>query len=273
MEAINQVFSVPAFNEKLLFQGMSAKTKFTFENANYLVKIADQDYEFEKILKLRHDIFYKEWGSVGNGSSLDFDQYDILADHLLIKEKKSNRIIGTYRLLHSDHTENFYSGSEFNLQEFLAADGSKLEMGRVCIDKDFRNGVVLSLMWRALAQYCSMNKVEYLFGCSSVHTECPLKTRQLLQYFSNGYFSYDFNIHPLPEYDFKEEMSKVGLSGIDLNIEQMIPPILKFYLKSGAKVYGWPAIDRAFHCVDFLTILKMDEGESIFFAKYLKAVQ
>ena len=37
--------------------------------------------------------------------------------------------------------------------------------------------------------------------------------------------------------------------------EELIPPLLKSYLKAGSKVCGEPALDRKFRCVDFLTIL------------------
>lgn len=38
-------------------------------------------------------------------------------------------------------------------------------------------------------------------------------------------------------------------------MKDKIPSLLNSYLKVGAKVCGAPALDRAFKCVDFLTIL------------------
>lgn len=248
----------------------SANINFSLENSNYIVKIADEDQEFEEMLRLRYDIFYKEWGSLETGNSIDFDKYDLLADHVLIKEKKNNRIIATCRLIHSQFTDSFYSEEEFFLDEFLKSPGAKLEMGRVCIAEDYRTGVVLSLMWRALARYCTLSGVDYLFGCSSIHTTNPAVARDLSQHFMNGYSSSEYNVRPLPYYDFSDLMDNQNESTVTTEIDQLIPPILKFYLKSGAKIYGRPAIDRVFQCVDFFTILKIEEGESFFFTKYLK---
>ncbi|HEX3035652.1 MAG TPA: hypothetical protein VHT73_11080 [Thermodesulfobacteriota bacterium] len=40
--------------------------------------------------------------------------------------------------------------------------------------------------------------------------------------------------------------------------EELVPPLLKSYLKAGAKVCGAPALDRKFRCVDFLPILDVE---------------
>lgn len=41
-------------------------------------------------------------------------------------------------------------------------------------------------------------------------------------------------------------------------VEQIIPALLKSYLRLGAKVAGQPAFDEEFNCIDFLTILKKE---------------
>jgi putative hemolysin len=41
--------------------------------------------------------------------------------------------------------------------------------------------------------------------------------------------------------------------------EELLPSLLKSYLKLGSKVLARPAFDRDFDCLDFLTVLKRNE--------------
>jgi putative hemolysin len=54
--------------------------------------------------------------------------------------------------------------------------------------------------------------------------------------------------------------------------EALLPPLFKSYLRMGAKICGTPALDREFYCIDFLTVIKVDQFNPKMKEKYeLKA--
>ncbi|NLO44190.1 MAG: hypothetical protein GX106_04435 [Candidatus Cloacimonetes bacterium] len=69
------------------------------------------------------------------------------------------------------------------------------------------------------------------------------------------------NIRPRSKYRLplsKNELLRSPVLTIEDFKEQMkdrIPSLLMSYLNVGAKVYGSPALDREFQCIDFLTLL------------------
>jgi putative hemolysin len=81
------------------------------------------------------------------------DEFDLRCDHLIIQDAASREVIGTYRVNASTYSRNFYSNKEFHLDNFLRSPGCKLELGRACIHKDYRNGRVLSLLWKGIVMY------------------------------------------------------------------------------------------------------------------------
>jgi putative hemolysin len=156
------------------------------------------------------------------------------------------------------------------LEHFFAAEGIKLEMSRACIHADYRNGVIIALLWRGLVQYIQHVKAQYLFGCASIRTMDPQEVNAIYQFLSSsGHATDEFKSKPLPHYTMPG--FSAGHSTLDNPIEfgkSLIPPLLGSYLKAGAKVSGAPALDVSFQCIDFLTVLKMDQLTKLFEKKY-----
>ncbi len=245
-------------------RGIDPFVKLEIKNARYCIKTVDQIYELEKVLSLRQKIFASEYQLADLGMAFDIDRHDFKCDHLIIKENESDQIIGTYRLLCSSFTQDFYSANEFHLDEFLSAPGVKLELGRACIDPEHRKGSVLSLLWRGIVQYALETKADYLFGCSSVKTESYLSSQNINEALRReNKWSLNWNIGPTEPFQFTpEERASTQMESVEL------PSLLKSYLGAGAQVYGEPAYDREFHCLDYLTILKLAELKSSFEKRY-----
>jgi putative hemolysin len=55
--------------------------------------------------------------------------------------------------------------------------------------------------------------------------------------------------------------------------KEFTPPLLRSYLNAGAKVYGWPALDREFACADLLTILDISRLNKKFQVRYLEGYE
>jgi putative hemolysin len=250
---------------------------FAFEKGDYLVKTADNGAELEECLKLRFEVFHREFLEKKRTYGVDVDKLDLVCDHLVVIDKKSEKIVGTYRLNCSRFTGLFYSAGEFDLGGLLELPGHKLELGRACIDRNFRNGAVVNLLWRGIAEYLKQTESSYLFGCASVKTTDAAAAALACRYLaSQGLIDKSFGVAPIGKFRFKKLKVALGLPGAsgpagELELaagKALLPPLFMSYVKMGAKILGEPALDRDYRCIDFLTLLKVDELHPIFARKY-----
>lgn len=248
---------------------------FSFERGNFVVKTAENGTELEACLKLRFEVFHKEYKNKKRTVGVDIDKLDYDCDHLVIADKRDGRVIGTYRMNSSIFTDTFYSASEFHVERLLEMEGNKLELGRACIDKDFRNGAVIALLWRGIAEYIQRTNTKVLFGCGSIKTMEPLEIGLITRYLEEqNQLTYEYEVSPTKKYKIKQ--LPAIMEYIENNpyvyhkdeIASMIPTLFSAYMRAGAKICGEPALDRDFKCIDFLTVLKMDNLNPLFKSKY-----
>lgn len=251
------------------------KVSFRFERGDFIVKTAENGAELEECLKLRFDVFHKEYRNKKRTHGVDVDKLDFECDHLVIYNKRIGRTIGTYRLNSSLFNKTFYSANEFEMDEVLKLEGNKLELGRACIDREYRTGVVIALLWRGIAAYIQKTDTKVLFGCGSVKTMEPMEIGLLTKYFADiGALSFEYGTTPTKKYKVKSlervlEYIEAHPSAYDKEtVEKMVPPLIQSYLRMGAKLCGEPAIDREFYCIDFLVCLKLDELHPLHKDKY-----
>jgi len=230
------------------------------ETEDFLVKSANRGFELLKALQLRHEVFISEWQGREASHGLDVDDLDFSADHLLIIDKRTGETVGTYRLLCSRFTEDCYSAGEFHLQDFLSNPWVKLELGRACIHKDYRDGNTIDLLWKGLARYIELSQAHFLFGCASIRTENPSVVAALTDYMEKKYGKLeDFHISPVADYVLPDFAGVTPAPLTPAEARDMLPPLLRSYLHAGAKVFGVPAWDREFKCVDLLTVLRVKD--------------
>lgn len=259
------------FRKKLLYLKLRAfkpKIQFEIEQNGYLIKTATTVQELEEVLKLRYQVFIREGLNKKTFMGVDFDRYDLLADHVLVKDLENNITIGTYRLLCSKFTSDFYSQNEFHLDLFLKSPGIKLELGRACIHPFYRNGMSLNLVWKGLGKYARLTRADYLFGCASVHTMDPKLSMALFHHMKEQ-LGYHFDIQPTSKFSFKEEEIR-GDHGMfsSVELEAKLPSLLKSYIKAGAQIHGLPAVDKDFDCIDFMTILNIPSMSEKYRTRY-----
>lgn len=230
------------------------KIRLYLERDAYILKTAESSWELREALELRYRVFYQELQGKSGPSRLDYDDYDQIGDHLIILDKKTSKIIGTYRLIASSFSTRFYSSQEFELGELLRQPGVKLELGRACIDAQYRNGLVLAFLWKGIQQYAQTVEARFLFGCSSVQTMDPSVVARCCDFFrKQGYVSSAFSLPTQLGYRFAPRLEWEQPDYPDT--VKLIPPLLMSYLRSGARVGAEPALDRAFQCVDFITVM------------------
>ncbi|MGZ3653313.1 MAG: GNAT family N-acetyltransferase [Bdellovibrionota bacterium] len=249
---------------KFPLEGFKPKVHVYQSTDKFILKTAESPFELRQVLKLRHEIFYKELQSRAHQTKLDFDEFDSICDHLIIIDRKTRRIVGTYRMISSTYSDRFYSQGEFELAGVLAQEGNKLELGRACIDAEFRTGAIINLLWKGIAEYIRKTNTEYLFGCASVHTVDAVMASRLLALLRHKGLAVDgLDVRPTEPYQCK--LPRVAA---DESLEKEIPGLIQSYILAGAKFYGEPALDVDFHCFDFFMMLKVSEMSRLFRRRY-----
>lgn len=244
------------------------------EKKNFIVKTADSREELYSALKLRHDVFLNELLKKNKKSGVDKDRFDKLCDHLIIIDKRSNTLIGTYRLQSSLHTKKWYTATEFHMKQIKRLPGIKLELGRACVHPDHRNGITIALLWEGIKAYVEASGTNYLFGCSSIKTTDRGEIARIYQYLSqNGHLSHEHRVRPRGKFRINgmkggfKQFDATANCTMDMTMKDKIPSLLNSYLKVGAKVCGSPALDKSFKCIDFLTLLNVSDMQNQFIRK------
>lgn len=233
-----------------------------FETETYLVRTAESSSDLLSCFKLRHHVFVNEFRDLP-GQGLDFDRYDFSFDHLMILEKSTGALVGTYRMNAGHRLLNSYTAQEFDLTEVSQMNEVTLELGRACIRKDHRKGSSLRLLWRGVAEYMKISGAEILVGCSSLKMNQVRDAALVMTYLQKkgsvsdslslpakaGYKMRDFEVW---SFYFKSAWTDEH----EAEAAEKIPALLRTYLALGARV-GWePAYDPEFDCIDLVTVLR-----------------
>ncbi len=228
------------------------------ELGQYRVTIAQTLAEREAACRLRFKVFNIELGEGLQSSyktGLDTDHFDLFCDQLIVEDRNSRAIVGTYRMQTGSTAAQmlgYYSEQEFDFAPYEGIRGSILELGRASIDREHRSSEVLTLLWRGIAQYTRVHDLRYLIGCSSVNSQDPRVGWQMYRQLAGFQVAEEFRTAPTPPYtlpptdEAPEVMAKV-------------PKLLRTYIGIGAKICGAPALDQEFGTIDFLTLLDMRE--------------
>jgi putative hemolysin len=186
-------------------------------------------------------------------SRRDRDEFDPFCEHLLVRESLSGRVVGTYRILTADnaaHTGGFYSQREFFLHRIAPLAPMTVEIGRACVDREFRTGAVIATLWAGLAAHIIARRYEYVIGCGSV----PLNDGGRLAASIYDRVKRDF-LSPAHWRVFPR--CPFPLDAAEIDTDPCIPPLLKGYLRLGAYICGEPAWDTNFKTADMLVMLPM----------------
>ena len=263
-----------SFARKSVYQRLREYTRFVdvrYETDDFLVSTAKSGREVTKILELRHDVFVKEWQGRSFFHGLDMDEYDLTADHLMITDKRIGEVVGTYRLISSKLTQNFYSASEFDIGRFLTRPGIKLELGRACVRPEYRDGISIDLLWKGLARYIFATGTDTVFGCASIKsTDAALISGLVRQLIEQGQWNDDYAIRPNAHYRFEDFSLTRHATATAEERKRLLPPLLRSYLHAGAMTHGWPALDEEFRCIDLFTVLDWNGLSDKFRTRFVK---
>lgn len=184
----------------------------------------------------------------------DADPFDEVCDHLVVEDRLTSDIVGTYRVqtgAMAAANRGFYSAGEFDLAPFAPLGTQLVELGRACVHSQHRNIAVLSLLWRGIASYARERGGRFLVGCSSLPTVDPAVGAAAYSQLMRAHLApAPWRTVPLPAYQCP--LDQIAAEPV------RIPRLLSGYFSLGAKICGPPALDREFHTIDFLTLMDLE---------------
>jgi len=224
-----------------------------------VVGLARGSAEIEAVQRLRYDVFSHDLGAVfpANAQGLDQDRYDRWCEHVIVRESNEGRIVGTYRILTPERARmagGYYTESEFDISALAALRTGLIEVGRSCVHADYRQGAAIMLLWNGVADIMRRGGYRYVLGCASVSLRddgvCAAEVwRQVSGHLDDTSVPRVLPIHRYP------------VERLAHTLPAKVPPLIKGYLKLGARVCGEPAWDPDFNTADMpvlLDVCKMD---------------
>jgi putative hemolysin len=218
----------------------------------YELTLAEHLDEVRAAQRLRFEIFNLELHeglAEAFATGLDADEFDEVCDHLLVRDRQTKAVVGTYRLQTGRSAAahlGYYSAQEFSFHPYEPLRDQMIELGRACVAADHRNITVLNLLWRGIARYAQIHGARYLTGCSSLTTQDEAAALATYRHMAAAHLVEErLQTKPLPGWQCSP------LNGQPVALP--VPKLLRAYLALGAKICGAPAIDRNFGTVDFLT--------------------
>ena len=233
------------------------------------LRLAESTAEVEAAQELRYRIFYEAMAARPTPEMAavrrDFDSFDNFCDHLLVFDTRRGNgreaVIGTYRVMRRTAAVargQFYSADEYDISNLLAYPGEILELGRSCIDVAYRTGATMQLLWRGIAEYVLAHGIEIMFGCASLPGTDPDRLALPMAYLYHHHLAPPA-LRPWALPERYVAMNRVAPEGIvPRRALQMLPPLIKGYLRVGGFVGEGAVVDPQFGTTDVCVVVKTE---------------
>lgn len=224
------------------------------------VELATTPEHVREAQALRYRVFAGELGArlASAEQGIDADHFDDYCQHLLVRDGEHGSIVGCTRLLSDVQARaagGFYSASEFDLAPILALPGRRLELGRTCIDPAYRQGAAIAVLWSGLASYINLHQIDYLFGCASIELHDGGVQARAIMHRLRQHAMAAPKLWGRP----KRGVPAIAAQPDEAAISAPMPPLLKAYVRIGARACGEPCWDPDFNVADVLMLLDVDE--------------
>ena len=234
------------------------------DKARFDVVWARDDEDVRQAQRLRHLVFAQEMGArltvpKGSPAGHDIDLFDPFCEHLLVRtsglDGEPGMVIGTYRVLtpaNARRIGGLYSDSEFDLTRLRPLRAKMVELGRSCVHPQWRSGGAILALWGALAAFMHRNQLDTMIGCASVSMR------------DGGHFAASLweqlrKTHLAPIHWQATPRLALPVEDLQSDLRVEAPPLIKGYLRCGAKVLGAPAWDPDFNTADLPMLLRIED--------------
>lgn len=252
----------------------------------YEIRLARTAEEVRASQRLRYRVFVEELGGDGpmvdHVRRLEIDRFDPVFDHMIVLDHAragdvADRVVGVYRLLPGERAAEiggFYGESEYDLTPLKSSGRRLLELGRSCLDRDYRGGAAMFHLWTRLAEYTLERGIEILFGTASFHGTDPDALAAPLSLLHHRHLAPpELRVRTLPE--FYQPLDRMPEADIDRAAAmRAVPALIKAYLRLGGFVGDGAFVDHAFNTTDVFLILdvaRMNDRQRAIYTKGLGA--
>ncbi|WP_442881044.1 GNAT family N-acetyltransferase [Bosea sp. (in: a-proteobacteria)] len=236
------------------------------------VRLARGPREIWRAQRLRYRVFYQEMSAkpdvVSRMFRRDADRFDASCDHLLVIDHAARgrfggikpKVVGTYRLMREQaawRLGGFYSQSEFDIAPMIARHPELrfLELGRSCVLKPYRTKKTVELLWHGIWAYVRHHRIDAMFGCASFDGTDPGMQALPLSFLHHHATAQDeWRAAAQPERHVAMDLLPAGMVDAKAALKSL-PPLVKGYLRIGARFGSGAVIDRQFGTIDVLVIL------------------
>jgi putative hemolysin len=237
------------------------------------VRLARDEAEVSAAQEIRYRVFHEELGAKSSDIQAvdrrDADRFDAVCDHILVFDHalegpEHKRIVGTYRMLDQEGAAlagGFYSEDEFDLQSLIRRHPGKrfLELGRSCVLPKYRSKRTIEVLWQGIWAYVLQRDIDVMAGCASFHGTVPAAHAEALSFLAHSFRADpEFDVRALPHR--YSAMDLVPCEAINAKTAFLrMPPLIKGYLRLGARIGDGCVIDSEFETVDVFITLPVKE--------------
>lgn len=230
--------------------------------------LARTQADLEAAQRIRFKVFAEEMGAnlPSADLGLDIDRFDHYCDHLLVRDHSNEKVVGTYRILPPAQAVNaggYYSETEFDLSRLMHLRDRMVEVGRSCVHPDYRDGATITQLWSGLAEYITKNNHEYLIGCASISMGDG-------GHYAASVYNKISKLHAAPAEYHVFPHCRLPLESLNQDLDVIIPPLIKGYLRLGAYVAGEPAWDPDFNCADVFILMPVSRMNARYAKHFLR---
>lgn len=233
------------------------------------VRLTRGEGEIAAAQEVRYQVFHEELGAraceAAARARRDADRFDEVCDHLLVLDSSlpgpdHRRIVGTYRLMRQENAAlagGFYSSDEFELERLVARHPRLrfLELGRSCVVPAYRYRRTIEVLWQGIWAYVNHYRIGAMTGCASFHGTVPAAHAEALSFLAQTSLAEGAwrvpaiasRFHPMDLMPAEAVNARAALAAM--------PPLVKGYLRLGAKVGDGCVVDHAFGTTDVFIVL------------------
>lgn len=233
------------------------------------VRLARNADEIAAAQGVRYRVFHEELGASAHAAGLqdrrDADRFDDVCDHLLVVDNAAPgpelaRIVGTYRLLRQECAHaagGFYSSDEFDIDGLAARhpDLRFLELGRSCVLPAYRSKRTIELLWQGIWAYVRHHDIGVMTGCASFYGTVPAAHAEALSFLAQNCSAVgEWRVSAVP--GRYHPMDLMPSEAVDARSAfAAMPPLIKGYLRLGARIGDGCVVDHDFATTDVFIVL------------------
>jgi putative hemolysin len=215
--------------------------------------VASLPEEIREVQRLRFQVLASALGlsERADPDGLDEDDMDEWCDHLVVREMRTLRVIGSLRLAGPravDRHGRFPLERVFDLERLQHVRGRMAEAGCACIHPDFRGSGVLMMLWAGLSALMQRVGYDYLVSSASISlADGGYNATALYQRLSTTHLApLEYRVSP---------RNPLVLHDCEGRYPPCVPLLVEGYLRAGAWVCGDPAWDADANSAEMFLLL------------------